>query len=101
MGILAVVGWLRWKPRCGQLPPIAGRIAAPQLGPEMAEIECRIEGTVGIGQHRRDRVAEKLHVDDLPDAMAAGQLEETLAGSDMEPICHPFLRQPPDNAWKT
>ena len=101
MGIVAVVGWLRRKRRCGQLPPVAGRSAAPHLGPEMAEIECGVDGTVGIGQHRRDRVAEKLHVGDLPDAMAACQLEQTLAGSDMEPICHPFLRQPPDNAWKT
>jgi len=33
--------------------------------------------------------------------MAARQLEETFAGGDMEPICHTFLGQPPDNAWKT
>ena len=67
----------------------------------MAEIECGIDRTVGVGQHRRDRISEKLHVGDLPDAMAARQFEETLAGCDMKPICHPLLRQPPDNAWKT
>jgi len=79
----------------------SGGVAAPQLGPEMAEIERGIDRAVDVGQYRRDRVAEKLHVGDLPDAMAARQLEETLVGCDMEPICHRFFRQPPDNAWKT
>jgi len=101
MGIVGGVGRLWRKRRCGQLVPHARRVAAPQLGPEMAEIEGRIDCAVGIGQHRRDRVAQELHVGHLPGAMLAHQLEETLAGCDMEPICHLFLPQPPDNAWST
>ena len=67
----------------------------------MAEVECRVNRAVGTGEHRRDRVAEKLHIADLPHATAACELEETLAGRNMDSIRHRFLRQPPDNAWKT
>jgi hypothetical protein len=101
MRIVTGVGRFWRKRGCRQLLPGAGGVAAPQLGPKMAEIERGIYRAVGVGQHRRDRVAEKLHLGDLPSTMAARQLEETFAGGDMEPICHTFLGQPPDNAWKT
>jgi hypothetical protein len=101
MGIVAVVGGLWRKYRRCRLLPGPGGVTAPQLGAEMAEIERGIDGAVGIGQHRRNRVAEKLHLGDIPPAVLARQLEEALAGPDVQPICHPFLRQPPDNAWKT
>ena len=32
---------------------------------------------------------------------AARQLEQALAGSDMQPISHELLLQPPVSAWKT
>jgi len=67
----------------------------------MAEVERGIDRAIRFSQYRRDRVAEKLHLGDLPRAIAAHELEETLAGRDMQPICHSFLRHRPDNACKT
>src|SRR5438105_5404346 len=78
----------------------------------MTEVECRVEHAVGRRQHRRDRVAEELHIDHVPSAVAARKFEQTLAGSDIKPASHPspplnyrtgrdFAVQPPDRAWKT
>ena len=64
----------------------------------MAEVEGGIDRAVGVCQHRGDRIAEELRVDDLPRPVAARDFEQTLAGSDMEPIDHPLLHQPPDSA---
>ena len=85
-----VTGILRlWRERRDRhLAPRARAVAAPQLGAEMAEIERRPDRTFGVRQHRGDRIAEEPNVGDFPDAIAARQLEETLAGPDMQPIPH-------------
>src|SRR6516164_11120285 len=57
----------------------------------MAEIQRGIDGAVGNSQHSRNRIAEKLYVDNVPDAVMARELEQTLVGPDKEPLCHPLL----------
>jgi len=52
----------------------------------MAEMESSRDRSVGIRQDRRDRIAKEMRVDDLPVAVAARELEETLAGPAMEAI---------------
>src|SRR5207244_1341053 len=91
MGI--IIGLLRlWrKRRDRQLTPGSGAVATPQLRPEMPEIERGIDRTVGVRQHRRNRIAEKLYVDDVPRAVMAHDFEQTLVGCDMEPLRHPLL----------
>jgi hypothetical protein len=101
MGIVAGVTGLCRERRHRHLTPHAGAVATPQLGAEMAEVEGGIDGAVGVCQHRGNRIAEELCVGYLPLPVAARDLEQTLAGSDMEPIDHPLLHQPPDSAWKT
>ncbi len=106
MGIALIVLGLRRKCRHRDLAPRSGtRVrtwgAAPQLCPEMAEVERCVNRIVGIGQHGRDRIAEKLRIDHLPAAAASDDFEQTLAGRDMEPIRHSLLPQPPDSAWRT
>ena len=101
MGIVTGILGLGRECRHRQLTPVSGAVAVPQLGSEMAEIERRPERAFGIRQHRGDRIAEEPDIDDFPDAVAARQLEETLAGPDMQPLRMLPLRQPPDNACKT
>jgi hypothetical protein len=57
----------------------------------MAEIQCGIDNAVGNSQHGRNRIAEKLHVGNVPDAVMAREFEQTLVGPDMEPFRHPLL----------
>ena len=64
----------------------SGAVAAPQLGSEMAEIERGGNRAVGLRQHRRHRIAEEMRIDDLPAAVTACDLKQTLAGADMEPV---------------
>jgi hypothetical protein len=64
--------------------------APPQLGAEMAEIKRGID-RVARRQHGGDRVAQELRIDDFPRALAPRELEQTLAGADMYPICHFLL----------
>src|SRR5580693_3737894 len=51
--------------------PVSGAVAAPQLGAEMAEIQRGIDDALGSSQHGRNRIAEKLYVDNVPDAVMA------------------------------
>src|SRR5213078_4032704 len=73
-----------------ELAPRAVAVAPPQLGAEMAEIECRVDVAV-LRQHGRDRLTEEVDVGDLPTARAAGELEQALAGPDMDTIGHGSL----------
>jgi hypothetical protein len=57
----------------------------------MPEIQCGIDDAVGNSQHGRNRIAEKLYVGNVPDAVMAREFEQTLVGPDMEPLCHPLL----------
>ena len=75
----------------GSSRQLSAAVAAPQLGPEMAEIERGIDGAVGARQHRGKRVAEKMRVGDFPAAVMARDLEQTLVGRDIEPVRHPLL----------
>ena len=70
MGIAVGIGRLWRKGRRCYLLPVPGGVAAPQLGPEMAEIERGIDravasaSTAETGSPRNCTLA-------LPDAMAA------------------------------
>ncbi len=99
MRIIAGRRGLGRKRRRRQFAPPGAAVAAPQLGAEMAEIECRIE-RLAIAQHRRHRIAEKMRLDDIPMGALGRQLEQALAGPDIEPLWHRFP-YPPVNAWKT
>src|SRR5439155_23642320 len=101
MGIVGKAFRLGGKCRHRQLTPVSVPPATPQLRPEMAEIERRVNRAVSLRQHRRDRVAEEMRVGDLPCAVAARGFKQTLVSRDMQPICHPLLAQPPDSAWNT
>src|SRR6516165_2285324 len=46
---------------------------------------------VSNSQHGRNGIAEKLYVGNIPDAVMAREFEQTLMGSDMEPLRHPLL----------
>jgi len=85
MGIVADVVGLRRKRRRRQLAPRAGPVAPPEFGAEMAKIERGVDG-VPIRQHRGYRIAQELRVDDFPRPVAAHELEQTLAGPDMNAI---------------
>jgi len=88
--VLAVLRFCR-KHRRRQLAPGAGPVAAPQLGAEVAEIERGVDGVVRR-QHGGDWVAQELRIDDLPRALPTNELEQALACSDMNPVCHSLLR---------
>src|ERR1700722_16249833 len=68
----------------------------------MTEIERRMD-SIAIRQYGADRIAEELRVADVPRPIAADNLEQALAGSDMQPISHVacLLPQPPVSAWNT
>jgi len=91
MGILTGILGLGRECRHGQLTPVSGAVAAPQLGSEMAKIQCGIDDAVGNSQHGRNRIAEKLYIGNVPDAVMAREFEQAFVGPDMEPLCHPLL----------
>jgi len=86
MGIVTGILWLGRECRHWQLTPVSGVVAAPQLRSEMAEIQCGIHTPVSNSQHGRNGIAEKLYVGNIPDAVMAREFEQTLTGSDMEPL---------------
>lgn len=80
--------------------PLAVAVAVPELGTEVAEIERGVNRAVAACQYGGDGIAEEMRIDDVPIAVATRQLEQALAGTDVQPIRHAFLLQPPDSAWK-
>src|SRR5205823_1053136 len=87
MRVIAGILRLRRKRRGRQLAPFCGAFAAPQLGAEMSEIERGMDG-IALGQHGTDRFSEEMRCDDVPHAITARELEQSFAGSNMEPLCH-------------
>jgi hypothetical protein len=53
----------------------------------MTKIERGVD-RVAIRQNRGHRIAEKADIDDVPTAIAARDLEQPLAGSDVQSIRH-------------
>src|SRR4051812_23289055 len=89
-----VLGFWR-KHRSRKLAPPGSPVPAPQLRAEMAEIErgvnrvaCRIPCPTALGQHRADRIAEKVYIHNLPTGAAARQFEQPLARPDIKPLRH-------------
>ena len=98
MGVVAGILGLGRECRHRELTPVSGGVAAPQFGSEMAEIQRGIDDAVGIGQHGRNWIAEKLYVDNVPHAVMAREFEQTFVGPDMEPLRHLSSHYPPDSA---
>src|SRR5258708_39699462 len=101
MGIVTSVLRLGRECRYRQLLPRPAAVAAPQLGPEMAEIERGIHGAASVRQHRRNRIAEKPNLDTGPRTVMPRAFKQTLVGSNMQPLRHPLLHQPPVHTANT
>src|SRR6202011_5549325 len=91
MGVVAGILRLGRECRHRELTPASGGVAAPQFGSEMAEIQRGIDDAVGIGQHGRDRIAEKFYVVNVPLAFMAREIAQTFVGPRTEPLRHPLL----------
>src|SRR5690242_13799067 len=101
MRVIGRVVRLWWEGRGGKLAPAGSAVPAPQFRAEMPEIERGVCGVI-LGQHRADRVAEKMHIYDVPPCISSGaaprQFEQTLARADIKPFGHTLPRQPPVRA---
>jgi hypothetical protein len=62
----------------------------------VAEVLSRVEGSVALRQHHRDRVAEELGAVDAPLARVAADQEHALARANEELLSHYY---PPESAW--
>ena len=69
----------------------------------MTEIERGVDSVI-LRQHRADRVAKEMHIDNVPpcsSGAALRQFEQTLARADIKPLGHSLPPQPPVRAWNT
>src|SRR6266478_5891672 len=93
MTLMAAPAQLGWQIPLGQ------HILKLSASPD--DPSCKKAGlgyTLGIGQHGRNWIAEKLYVDNVPHAVMAREFEQTFVGPDMEPLRHLSSHYPPDSA---